>query len=94
MSVAADLPDGISNCPPQGTARSQPQPTARIRMTSRQVGATKTEIERAIKGAIAGGLSPERVEVEGRKIVIYGAGASSNDNASDLDEWRRTNGEG
>lgn len=54
---------------------------------------TKTEIERVLKGAIAGGFRPARVEVEGGKIVVYAAGANSNDNASPLDEWRRKNGD-
>ena len=55
---------------------------------------TKVEIERVLKGAIAGGFSPARVEVEGKKIVVYGVNSQPNDNASPLDEWRRKNGEG
>ena len=55
---------------------------------------TAAKIKRVISAAIAGGLKPARVEVEGGKIVIYGADSMTNAECSPLDKWRRENGQG
>lgn len=55
---------------------------------------TKAEVERVVKGVIAGGVKLGRVEVEGGKITVYSGSEAANDSASPLDEWRRKNGEG
>lgn len=54
---------------------------------------TKTEIERVIKAANAGGFKLARLEVEGGKIVAYGIDAPANGNLSAYDEWSRKNGD-
>ncbi len=92
MRSASVLPGSISNLAPRSPAVDEPVLNAPGHpVTNRPCRATKAELERVLNGAIAGGLNPERVEVEGKKIVVYAA--TSNDGASDLDNWRRKNGD-
>jgi len=51
------------------------------------------DITKALKGAIAGGLAPGRVEVDGCKVVIYAADASPPQPATPLERWRATHGQ-
>lgn len=50
---------------------------------------TKAEVERILRGAMAVGFAPTRIEVEGGKLVLYGSEPSLEEPASALDLWRR-----
>jgi hypothetical protein len=50
----------------------------------------KSEIERAVKSALACGLTVTRVEIDGGKLVIYTTATEAQE--TPLEAWRRTNG--
>lgn len=61
-------------------------------MANRPAPIRKAEIERAVKGVLATGLSITRIDVEGGKIVIYtNDGGEQQD--SPLEAWRREHGQ-
>lgn len=63
-------------------------------MASRPAPFRKAEIERAVKGVIATGLSITRIEfLEGGKLVIHTKESAAGDE-SPLEAWRRRNGQG
>lgn len=65
-------------------------------MAKRRPPILQSDLTRLLKGIIASGFAPGRIEIEGGKITVYGLGASApdEDQASPLDKWRAQNGEG
>lgn len=61
-------------------------------MSSRPVAVRKADIERAVKGVLASGLTITRVEVEGGKLVVYTGDKEAQE--APLEAWRRSNGQG
>ncbi len=52
----------------------------------------QADVTRMLKGIIAGGVSPSRIEIEGGKITVYAAGAPEAEPITALDRWRKSNG--
>jgi len=40
-------------------------------MTAKRAGITQAEIQRAVRGATAGGIKVGRIEIEGTKLVLH-----------------------
>jgi hypothetical protein len=59
-------------------------------MGNRAAAIRKADVERTVKGVIAGGLKVARVEVEGGKMVFYTSDGEALE--SPLEVWRRKDG--
>lgn len=59
-------------------------------MANRPATIRKADVERTVKGVIAGGLPISRIEIEGGKMVIYTGEAEAAQ--TPLEAWRRKNG--
>ncbi len=55
---------------------------------ARRTPVTQASISRALKAALAAGLTVARVEIEGGKIVIYSSEGVRHEPVSDFDAWR------
>jgi hypothetical protein len=62
-------------------------------MANRPAPIRKAEIERAVKGVLATGLTITRIDVEGGKVVIYTQDSEAHQD-SPLEAWRREHGQG
>ena len=64
-------------------------------MAKRPPPILQSDVTRLLKGIIASGFAPARIEIEGGKITVYGEGAPAPEPAmTPLEKWRRTNGDG
>jgi hypothetical protein len=61
-------------------------------MANRPAPIRKAEIERAVKGVLATGLTITRIDVEGGKVVIYTQDGEAQQD-SPLEAWRREHGQ-
>lgn len=59
-------------------------------MGRRQATYSAADVARAVKGALSGGLSVGRVEIEQGKIVVFAQSAQPEPH-SDLDRWMEEN---
>lgn len=62
-------------------------------MAKRKPLILQTDVTRLLKGIIASGFTPSRVEIEGGKITVYGIGQTPPEPATPLDRWRAANGQ-
>lgn len=60
-------------------------------MANRPARFPSAEVSRILKGILAAGLKPARMEFQGDKMVIFGEGSRAPEPSSPLAEWKRNN---